>query len=59
MKESESRGQNNSLLIFTIGDHAASGKLQTNPKGFAELCTRKRAVDTTDESPKDETAVWY
>ena len=36
MKESESRGRNNSF-IFKTGDHAASGKQQINPNGLLNL----------------------
>jgi hypothetical protein len=59
MKEPESRGRNNSLLILQLETTQRAGNSKPIQNGLLNPAHQKREVDTTDEYPQDETAVWY
>jgi hypothetical protein len=59
MKESESRGRNNSFLILQLETTLRAGSSKSIQNGLLSPAHQKREEDTTDEYPKDETAVWY
>ncbi len=51
-KETESRGRNNSLFIFTFGDHAGERETANRSEWYAQPAHQTREEDTADERPK-------